>query len=224
MIVSIHIPKTAGTSFRVALEQTFGDRLLLDYDDRPLSTKPEQVERRRGAARVVEERPGELLANYDAVHGHFIADKYRPLATDARYAAFFREPGARLVSHFKQWRRQASPENLLGWKVHTGEVGLRELASDPLIGSLYRHFLGDVAVEELAFVGLTDAYERSLALFEAVFGYALPALRENLTEPDGSPDGASGDADFDKALLARDHDVYDQARRRFEALCAEYGV
>jgi hypothetical protein len=33
MIVSIHVPKTAGTSFRFRLEAAFGARLPCDYGD-----------------------------------------------------------------------------------------------------------------------------------------------------------------------------------------------
>ena len=39
-IVSVHIPKTAGWSFRTGLLSAFGERLLLDYSDRPLDGTP----------------------------------------------------------------------------------------------------------------------------------------------------------------------------------------
>ena len=224
MIVSVHIPKTAGTSFRLALERTFGDRLLLDYDDRPLSTDPDQIARRLEAARRVPADAAGLAARYDVVHGHFIADKYQDSDLEPRFAAFFREPGARLVSHFKQWRRQANPANPLGWKVHTGAIGMAEMAADPMIRGLYRHFLGTVPVDAFDFIGLTEAYERSLALFEAVFGIALPMLQENVTASEGGAASGSEQEAIDKTLLAPDQDVYDQACHRFEALCVKYGV
>ena len=37
MLISVHIPKTGGTSFGAMLARHFGPRLLRDYDDRPLS-------------------------------------------------------------------------------------------------------------------------------------------------------------------------------------------
>ena len=39
-IISVHIPKTAGSSFLAGLQSVFGERLLLDYSDRPLDGTP----------------------------------------------------------------------------------------------------------------------------------------------------------------------------------------
>ncbi len=56
-LVSLHIPKTGGTSFTKVLEQWFGDRIYLHYPDLPHLT------------RLAPNQPG-LLA-----HGHFNIDK-----------------------------------------------------------------------------------------------------------------------------------------------------
>jgi hypothetical protein len=76
MIVSIHIPKTAGTSLQDDLTQIFGDRLLRDYDDWPESTTPEATanNERRRAAMLAD--AGLITERYDAIHGHFLAGKY----------------------------------------------------------------------------------------------------------------------------------------------------
>ena len=36
LYISIHVPKTAGTSFRHYLESVFGEQLILDYRSKPL--------------------------------------------------------------------------------------------------------------------------------------------------------------------------------------------
>lgn len=36
MIVSVHIPKAGGTSFRELLQKEYGSGLMLDCDDKPL--------------------------------------------------------------------------------------------------------------------------------------------------------------------------------------------
>jgi hypothetical protein len=41
-IISVHVPKTAGTSFAVWLESVFGSgQLVRDYADRPIGPKSE---------------------------------------------------------------------------------------------------------------------------------------------------------------------------------------
>ena len=76
MIVSVHIPKTAGRSFQHDLAQTFGERLLADYGDWPEITTPEGAahnERRRAAMLAEAES---IAERYNAIHGHFTTRKY----------------------------------------------------------------------------------------------------------------------------------------------------
>ena len=40
MLISVHMPKTAGLSFRATLEEHFGDGFSYDYADYPLAHKP----------------------------------------------------------------------------------------------------------------------------------------------------------------------------------------
>jgi hypothetical protein len=39
-IISVHIPKTAGSSFKKILEAYFEDKILFDYEDTPINTPP----------------------------------------------------------------------------------------------------------------------------------------------------------------------------------------
>lgn len=77
MIISIHIAKTAGSSFRVAMTETLGlGRLHLDYDDdigdpnNIFHTDP--VAWRRKADAYIATIPPEA----QVIHGHLSADKY----------------------------------------------------------------------------------------------------------------------------------------------------
>ena len=45
MIISVHLPKTAGSSFKASLIQYFDQKVLLDYDDFPINTTPFQRNR-----------------------------------------------------------------------------------------------------------------------------------------------------------------------------------
>jgi len=89
-------------------------------------------------------------------------------------------------------------------------------------------FLGKIALEDLAVVGLAEKYERSVALFEAVFGCKLPPinLRENVN-PDRAGDFYAIDPVFRKTIdlyCAADVELYPRAVKRFDQLVARYGV
>ena len=76
VILSIHVPKTAGMSFGGILKAEYGNRLLLDYGDYQNWVEPQ---RRPAILRRVQEearlRRDELLENYQVIHGHFFPEK-----------------------------------------------------------------------------------------------------------------------------------------------------
>jgi hypothetical protein len=223
MIVSVHIPKTAGTSLRVGLEQALGARLLLDYGDRPLARSVEDDARRARSAAEVRADPDRLVRDYDAVHGHFLASKYLPLGERARFAVFLREPVTRTLSQYRHWRRAPNAPNPIAARIRDGEVGPADLAEMPEYRHIYADFLGGIDLARFAFVGLAEQYDTSLALFRAVFGIDLPVLHENAGSGRAEADDIGPDemarvkaAQADNALM------YDRGRRRFEALCTAF--
>lgn len=223
MIVSVHIPKTAGTSLRLGLEQSLGTRLLLDYEDRPLARTPEDTARRERSAATVAADPARLLRDYDAVHGHFIASKYLPLGDAARFAVFLREPVARTLSQYRHWHRAPNAPNPIARRIRDGEIGPGDLAELPEYRRIYADFLGGIDLDRFAFVGLAERYEDSLALFRSMFGIALPILHENPAAPDAhGVDLPADEIARVKAAQADNALMYDHARRRFDALCTAY--
>lgn len=89
MIVSIHIPKTAGTTFRELLYRDFGERLFQDYGDLAGYRSPEADALRARRKLEIRARRDELMRNFDVIHGHFIADKYIGLFPKSDFVAFF---------------------------------------------------------------------------------------------------------------------------------------
>jgi hypothetical protein len=84
-IISIHIPKTAGTAFVVALQERFGERLLEHYGDWVGFNSPEAIARHEARMAEMRDRRSELSENYDVIHGHFIADKIRGSVSPGRF-------------------------------------------------------------------------------------------------------------------------------------------
>ena len=219
-IISVHIPKTAGSSFLAGLQSVFGARLLLDYSDRPLDGTP-SARWRRLRTRLAFYRGGveRFVATYDAVHGHFMASKYSSLGERGALCAFFRDPANRVISQASYWRRNPDPENAMWIEFDAKKMTPEQLAAAPRQQRIYALFTGSIPLERFAFVGITEEYETSLRLFNAMFGTNVMYHEVNV--------GARTDVDERerKAVMSaqrKNYLIYDRARRRFDVLCRQY--
>jgi hypothetical protein len=222
VIISVHIPKTAGTSLGWGLRDRFGDRLLEDYADRPLSDTPEDEARRQAARAEVRRNGAELLDKYDAVHGHFIADKYDALPGKPLFCVVLRDPVDRAASHYRQWTELPNPVNVMSRKVIEEGLDLAAFTALPGQANLYGTFLGKMPLERFAVVGLTEAYEETLKLFEAVTSVAVPRRADNVAAR--KPSFGTAERSSLAAAQPGNMHLYDQARHRFDVLCRQHGV
>jgi hypothetical protein len=226
MIVSIHVPKTAGKSFRLRLEALLGSRMMTDYGDWiGLDTQEARLQRAEQAARMHAQRDA-ILHNYDLIYGQFIADKYVGQFPIVAFTTFLRNPCQQAVSHYQFLLRHTEIDHPWVKRFREERLTLPEfIEALPNFQSMY---LGRVPLDEFAMVGLGEQYERSVALFEAVFGLKLPpeTVRANV-----NPDRRGPSYEIDPAVhraidthRAGDVDLYRRACERFAALCERYAV
>jgi hypothetical protein len=226
MMLSIHVPKAAGNSFREALMASFGHRLLRDYGDWAGFNDPAANARRANRCEAMRARREELTENYEAIHGHFIADKYIGLFKCPMFLAFFRDPYQQTIAHYKYLSRntvRASDAN----KEQHPEVALfaehkptiEEYIEWPMYHNHQAQFLGSLRVEELAFIGISEEYATSLDLFNRHFGRDLghPLYANVNSERDGyfypvEPSVRAGVRKY----RAHDLEIYARAREIFE--------
>ena len=214
LIISIHVPKTAGTSFQKGLEERFGRRLLIDKKDNPLGL-PVYCWPRRWRDRIKTRfRADRLAADYDAIHGGFAATKYLPLGKRAALCAFFRDPTERLCSHYLYMRVYSRSRNSRFW---ANNLNLERYAYLPKMRRLYEWHTSNLPMERFAFVGMMEEYEESLALFKAIFGIDIPYYRVNVNEK--VPGNFSvRQKEAVRASQSRNYIIYEAARRRFDDL------
>jgi hypothetical protein len=226
MIVSVHIPKTAGTSFKNDLAQVFGGRLLADYGDWPESTTREGAvhnERCRADMLADVERIG---GQYDAIHGHFVARKYASVFPVTALVTVVRDPYQQAVSTYEHAARVSdSPHPCFRLFKEARMTLIDFIEAFPNHQALY---FGGMALEDFAMIGVTERYQRSAALFEAIFGIKMPreTVRRNVnpTKHGAEYQIAPEVRRAVERSRAEDIALYRHARERFAKLCSAYGV
>lgn len=209
----VHVPKTAGTSFRKGLERAFPDQVAYDYG-------PSAPETHRLVRKFVhlEKNLETLAARLQALGcrvlgGHVRYPHYAEMFPPERVVTFLRDPIARVVSEHHHALR------------HHGFRGtLLEFAEKQRNQSLQTAMLLGVDLDQAAFVGITERYTESLRLLEHRLGWKVPELVENVnprqTRLAGAyeitPEELSTLRKWNKADLA----LYQRALERFDAAYA----
>jgi len=220
VLVSIHMPKTAGTSFRGSLEEHFGDRFRHDYQDYPLAHAPPA--RRQQAIDWAESARVEDFAGVGCVHGHFLAVKYLQLAErlPCTFVTWLREPVARLVSHYHYWLRTYDGESSLVSPLHRRVVEegwtLQQFCLAPELRDVYSEFLWGFPLDRLDFVGITEFFPEDLRYFSReILGNKVRShtLNQRPKDSERLSEAESGGLDRPRieAYHARDVGLYHRA-------------
>jgi hypothetical protein len=173
LLISLHMPKTAGISFGSALQEHFAQRYLADYSDFPLNTP--LLERHRRAIDACLHIQDADFQEFDCIHGHFLPVKYLLLADrrPCRFIAWVREPVARLVSHYHYWFDVYDPHSPDTRELHRRVVEeqwpLERFCLCPELRNVYSQFLWGFPLEQFAFIGITEHFESDLRELSAGF-------------------------------------------------------
>ncbi len=169
MLISVHMPKTGGLSFRATLEAHYGDKFRHDYQDYPLASPP--LERHRRALRQARETTLDDYVGVECIHGHFLPLKYLMLAdqADCHFVTWLREPVERLVSHYDYWQSSYDPGSSLTSSLHRQVVEeqwtLEQFCLAPQLRNVYTEFLWAFPRQRLDFIGITEFFADDLRYF-----------------------------------------------------------
>lgn len=167
MIISVHLPKTAGTSFYKLLDDHFNGLIKRDYKDVPLN---KSISSRRLQALL------KCLSLYvinpkkiNCIHGHFMPLKYffYRSQSDVKFVTWMRNPVERLASHYFHWLRtyDVSTSPLLHRRVVEEKWSLERFCLGPEMKNMYSQFLWFFPLTKFDFVGITEFYESELEYF-----------------------------------------------------------
>lgn len=172
MLISLHLPKTAGQSFFTALAEYYGSRILRDYDDLPFTVNALE---RNGSAAIKCVLNG--FRNYpecDCIHGHFLPIKYWLYGRrekNTKFVTWMRDPVERLASHYYFWISNPHPKDTtpLRRRVMQEKWSLERFCLCAELRNYYGQYLWGFPFERFDFIGITEYYESEIEYFSKKF-------------------------------------------------------
>lgn len=185
ILISVHLPKTAGTSFEIALRSFFGETIFRDYQDIPINTP--EIERKNAALSAAIRNSNEEFSGIRCIHGHFLPLKYILLASKRKmiFVTWMRHPVERILSHYYYWKKAYHPikSPALLRKMVEEQWSLERFCLGPEVRNLYDQFLWCFPLRYFNFIGITEFYSEELAFFSRqILGFPLEELHTNVRE------------------------------------------
>jgi hypothetical protein len=192
MLISVHLPKTAGSSFLASIREHYGDTLYKDYGDRPINRRTLARNSHAAGAKLWHATSGSRFEGFDCIHGHFMPLKYTllPPRKDLRFVTWLRDPVERLASHYHYWMRHYNPTDTgaLHRRVVEEQWSLERFCLGPELQNTYCKFLWGFHLDRFDFVGVTEHYEEDLAYFSRnILGHDVASRRDNVNPERDQP-------------------------------------
>lgn len=173
-IFFVHIPKTAGTSFRKAAEEYYSPaNVVYDYSPGSEETSPLILEWIHEKSDWLGCHHAFEQSNIAFLSGHVHAKKYVHLFGISQTVTFLREPVQRIVSEYNHFVR------------HHGYQGdLVSFYRKPQFINRQTKMLQKVPLEAIGFLGLTEEYDASLTMLNHRYGMEIPSIAMNMGRED----------------------------------------
>lgn len=233
LTLSVHIPKTGGTTFMHTISQILSDRLLIDNGDHPESPayalnriRKIKVDAWRYlyVKKLIKKDPATPIM----IHGHFLPKKYSTFFPRAKRIIWLREPSQRIVSHYHYWKREPEMKHLVCRRFINEELNLNNFIDLKPLFNLQSLYFNGMPLSFFDFIGITEKFDRSIKLFNKMI---LPSIEiSNFESLNVNPfKGKSYDLDDSlkkviKKNNQKDYLLYEKANEYFENLCSIYKV
>jgi len=210
MIVSIHVPKCAGTSFRRVLTEICGARIWYNY----------------GTIFSRDQARAELVPRgTQFIHGHFLADAFDDLFPGRRLVTWVRHPVERLVSNYLHFLRSPDMRDDCCRAVHERKLSLRQFSDLEWMQNEASRYLANKPVQDFEFIGITEKFGASIREFCRIFGFRnvlrVPHENHNPDRTGELYELSPGDHAYILERNAADLAWYNQASQRLAEAGAE---
>jgi hypothetical protein len=213
MWLVLHIPKTAGTSLRWALEKSFGTSgVVRDYG--PDANATSDIVREHLYSGDESKGPNSLLIDISnhrrmVLIGHFPLQKYADFFEAKNILTFVREPLVRMCSEYLHRIKN---------KTLTGTFS--EFVQKPDFQNSQCRYLHGISAE--SFVGVTEQYNQSLQYINQNTLWNLSVRKKNVGRRGGGQKFAENlsahELDLFYTMNAEDVELYQSASQRFSTI------
>jgi hypothetical protein len=154
-LVSLHLPKAAGTSFRKTLEDNYGDKLIFDYFNSDVSKLD--------------------LSGVSCVHGHLNVSKYYNVNPNVKIITWLRNPLNRIISYYNYWKsRPVNDGNDWHIKFKKESPSFMDFVRNfTFLRNELNIYLGGVNIDDLYFIGIVERYEQDVNVLSNMLNWAI---------------------------------------------------
>lgn len=174
-LVSLHIPKCAGTSFRNMLKEVYGEKGVLRLDI-SLKNKVLKVEEKAY-------RESKLPKFTKVIHGHFSPEllaKKLVLKSDIPFITWLRNPVERVASNYfylaKRLAEELEEEKRGLNLIKVMQRSLMEYAQVEVNQNRIAKFLAGKPLKAFTFVGLNEHFEEDVQALSQLMNWNMPPL------------------------------------------------
>jgi hypothetical protein len=157
-IISVHIPKTVGTTFRHILLEIYGkDQVIKLYDS------PER--------KSILSNP-DIIKEMTVIHGHFKTSFFRQYFPDAKWIVWLRHPIFRLISeYFYQHQRIHKIQDRETKRVLELDLGILQYAKINRNQNIQSLYIDEMNLRDFDFVGIQEFFDEDLAELKLLMGW-----------------------------------------------------
>jgi hypothetical protein len=163
MFVSIHIPKTAGTTLGWLFDNISAKKVLWDYRGDTFNPEGDGYGQGIGCnekfAASMKANKDFLSRHFIFIHGHFRYEQYANVFPEGRFITCLREPISRIISNYRHLLRERPGDN----------ISLTDFANLPQFRNLQSTLLKGRALQDYDHIFLTERLQESLAIFACKF-------------------------------------------------------